>query len=160
MPAKTRVFSFLLLCLFGAASCSKKGVLTLNESVLSKPSGGSPVWYTGDNILSKGTGSLTIYSTPALLRQYGNGVVSGPIYALRFSPTTLLEITRFNPGDSVLDLTKAPSISVNAPYYFVTAKEHRNMGLWQPDGYRIYMINRFLAIKNDGGYVVNFVQLQ
>lgn len=150
---------FSLLALFLLSSCSvfRKKPLTFNEQVLAEPVG-SNMWFTEDNILSKGKRGVIMYSNLDLFRK--NVTTGGSAYGLRFSPTTLLEMTRYPASDSTLDLAVVKPEVINAPYYFITAKGRRNIGIWQPDGYRIYLIHRFVTFTNNGGYLVELIQLQ
>lgn len=151
------LFSFLAALVFLSACGTSKKPLALNENILAKPIG-APVWYTTDNILAKGNKGMMLYSSPDLFRK--NAPSGSGAYALRFSPTTLLEMTRFPANDSTLDVAVVKPAMVNAPYYFVTAKGKRTLGIWQSDAYRIYLVYRFVAFKNKGGYIVELLQLQ
>ncbi len=157
----SRFLSFLCIAaLFGFSACkSSKKPLALNEKVLSSPAG-SPIWYANDNILSKGKKGIVLYSNPTLFRANSSSSTSAGAYGLRFSPTTLLEMTRFPAMDTTLDMAVVKPEAVNAPYYFVSAKGRRTLGIWQPDGYRIYLVHRFIAFKDKSGYIVEFIQLQ
>lgn len=158
MSATSRsLFSILFLLLLSSCSIFRKKPLTLNESVLAQPIG-SPIWYTQDNILSKGKRGIILYSSLDLFRK--GAATTGSAYGLRFSPTTLLEMTHFPASDSTLNVAVVKPETVNAPYYFVTAKGRRNIGIWQPDGYRIYLVYRFVSFTNNGGYLVELLQLQ
>ncbi len=158
MSAKSlSLFSFIALLLLSSCSVFKKKPLTLDEAVLAQPVG-SPIWYSEDNILSKGKRGIILYSNLDLFRK--GAAANGSAYGLRFSPTTLLEMTRFPTTDSTLDVAVVKPETVNAPYYFVTAKGRRNIGIWQPDGYRIYLVYRFVSFTNNGGYLVELLQLQ
>ncbi|RYD51452.1 MAG: hypothetical protein EOP52_10700 [Sphingobacteriales bacterium] len=152
---KTTLF-LLLLTLFAACKSSKK-VVTINEEIMANPGTGR-VWYTHGNILTKGTQSLTLFSRADLMRRAEPD--AGPTYSLNFSPTSLLEMKQYPAGDTVLAASTGRSQSVNAPYYFVNTNNRRILGLWQADAYRMYMVYRFIAYKDNGGYVVELAQLQ
>ncbi len=151
------LFSFLVLLLVSSCGIFRKKPLTFNESVLAEPLGSS-IWYTEDNILSKGKRGIILYSNLDLFRK-GASVNNGA-YGLRFSQSNLLEMTRFPAVDSTLDIAVVKPQEINAPYYFVTAKGRRNLGIWQPDGYRIYLVHRFVSFTKNGGYLVELLQLQ
>ncbi len=152
-----RTTLFLLLLILFAACKSSKKVITINEDIMANPGTGR-VWYTHGNILTKGTKSLTLFSSAELMRRVESD--AGPVYSLNFSPTSLLEMNQYKAGDSVLAPGTGKTQAVGAPYYFVNTNNRRILGLWQSDAYRMYMVYRFIAYKDNGGYVVELAQLQ